>query len=233
MASRAPVSVLFVCHGNICRSTMAQSVMGHLVREAGEEGLWTVDSAATSTEELGNPPHPGTVAELARHGIPCVPHRARRMRADELDDWGQLHRVEGALQHVAGAPHEGRGTVEEERDVGAHRAGRPHHLGAGGVEAPKPRQGHERGRGVGRPAAEAGLGRDALVDDDAHVGHAVDRLREDEGRPCGQVVTGGAAHGRHAHHLQGARRLEGEGVDEVHRGHDGTDSVEPAGRALR
>ncbi len=95
MASRAPVSVLFVCHGNICRSTMAQSVMGHLVREAGEEGLWTVDSAATSTEELGNPPHPGTVAELARHGIPCVPHRARRMRADELDDWGLVVYMDG------------------------------------------------------------------------------------------------------------------------------------------
>ena len=89
MASRAPVSVLFVCHGNICRSTMAQSVMGHLVREAGEEGLWT------STEELGNPPHPGTVAELARHGIPCVPHRARRMRADELDDWGLVVYMDG------------------------------------------------------------------------------------------------------------------------------------------
>ena len=95
LASRAPVSVLFVCHGNICRSTMAQSIMGHLVRKAGEEGLWTIDSAATSTEEIGNPPHPGTVAELARHGIPCVPHRARRMRADELGDWDLVAYMDG------------------------------------------------------------------------------------------------------------------------------------------
>lgn len=87
MASHAPVSVLFVCHGNICRSTMAQSVMAHLADKAGESDLWVVDSAATSAEELGNPPHPGAKAELARHGIPCLSHRARKVRADEADAW--------------------------------------------------------------------------------------------------------------------------------------------------
>lgn len=66
---------------------MAQSVMAHLAAEAGESDLWVIDSAATSAEELGNPPHPGTKAELARHGIPCLPHRARKLRADEADAW--------------------------------------------------------------------------------------------------------------------------------------------------
>lgn len=79
--------LLFVCHGNICRSTMAQSVMAHLAQEAGAADSLTVDSAATSTEEIGNPPHPGTRRALERHGVPLLPHRARRVRADEYGDW--------------------------------------------------------------------------------------------------------------------------------------------------
>jgi protein-tyrosine phosphatase len=75
--------VIFVCHGNICRSTMAESYMNHIVREAGLEGEIQVESRATSREEIGNPPHPGTVRELKKHGIPMTPHRATRM--DEKD----------------------------------------------------------------------------------------------------------------------------------------------------
>ena len=56
------IKVLFICHGNICRSTMAQSVMTYLVKEAGVEDKFYIESAATSSEEIGNPPHPGTVA---------------------------------------------------------------------------------------------------------------------------------------------------------------------------
>ena len=56
------IKILFVCHGNICRSTMAQFVMEDLVRRAGREDEFIIDSAATSREELGNPPHHGTVA---------------------------------------------------------------------------------------------------------------------------------------------------------------------------
>ena len=51
--------ILFVCHGNICRSTMAESVFAELVRRAGREAEFVIDSAATSTEEIGNPPHHG------------------------------------------------------------------------------------------------------------------------------------------------------------------------------
>lgn len=79
--------VLFVCHGNICRSTMAQSVMRDLVDRAGVADDWVIDSAATSTEELGAGPHPGTRRKLAEEGVPLVPHRARQIRRDEYGDW--------------------------------------------------------------------------------------------------------------------------------------------------
>ena len=77
--------ILFVCHGNICRSTMAEYVMRHLVRGRGLEEAIVCDSAATSTEELGNPVHPGTQRVLARHGVPCGNHRARQMRLNDYD----------------------------------------------------------------------------------------------------------------------------------------------------
>ena len=79
------IRILFVCHGNICRSTMAQSVLRHMVDNEGISHRFEIDSAATSTEEIGNPPHYGTVEELRRHNIPVVPHRARQLtRADEM-----------------------------------------------------------------------------------------------------------------------------------------------------
>lgn len=87
--------VLFVCHGNICRSTMAESVMAHLVREAGRADEFRIDSAATSREEIGNPPHCGTVSRLTRAGIAVRPHRARQVRADEYDDWDYIVGMDG------------------------------------------------------------------------------------------------------------------------------------------
>lgn len=82
--------ILFVCHGNICRSTMAQFVMEELVRRAGREGEFLIDSAATSSEELGNPPHRGTVAKLRAEGIPVGRHRARRVRREEYGSWDHI-----------------------------------------------------------------------------------------------------------------------------------------------
>ena len=80
------IKILFICHGNICRSTCAQSVFTYYIEEAGLSDLFQVDSAATSREEIGNPPHYGTVRKLAEKGIPLVPHRARQMtRKDYLE----------------------------------------------------------------------------------------------------------------------------------------------------
>ena len=77
------IKVLFVCHGNICRSTMAESVFTYLVTQAGLASHFEINSAATSREEIGNPPHYGTVDKLRREHIPLIPHHARQMTAED------------------------------------------------------------------------------------------------------------------------------------------------------
>ena len=100
------IKILFICHGNICRSTMAESVMTHLINENNLQSTISVDSAATSTEEIGNPPHHGTVRKLKEVGIPVVPHRARQMKKQDyaeydyligMDDWNirNMNRIAG------------------------------------------------------------------------------------------------------------------------------------------
>lgn len=77
------IKVLFVCHGNICRSTMAEYVMRYLVSEAGLEQSIVADSAAATRDALGMGVHPKTRAVLKRHRIPCGNHRATPVtRAD-------------------------------------------------------------------------------------------------------------------------------------------------------
>ena len=88
--------ILFVCHGNICRSPMAEFVMKYLVKKAGLESHFFIESAATSTEEIGNDVYPPAKRKLAEHGISCKGKTARQMtRADYqrfdlligMDDW--------------------------------------------------------------------------------------------------------------------------------------------------
>ena len=77
------IKILFVCHGNICRSPMAEFVMKDLVKKAGLEGQFQIASAATSTEEIGNPVYPPARRKLAEHGISCAGKTARQLtRAD-------------------------------------------------------------------------------------------------------------------------------------------------------
>ena len=84
------IRILFVCHGNICRSPMAEFVMKKLVREAGRERGFVIASAATSTEELGNPVYPPARRMLARHGIDCAGKRAVQLRRADYDQYDLL-----------------------------------------------------------------------------------------------------------------------------------------------
>lgn len=84
------IKVLFICHGNICRSTLAQSVFAHKVKALGLESQFVIDSSATSTEEIGNPPHRGTVNKLREVGIPLVPHRAKQITLKDYENFDYI-----------------------------------------------------------------------------------------------------------------------------------------------
>lgn len=82
--------ILFVCHGNICRSPMAEFVMKYLVKEAGLEDQFEIASAATSTEEIGNPVYPPARRKLEEHGISCEDKRARVITRDDYHYYDQI-----------------------------------------------------------------------------------------------------------------------------------------------
>lgn len=82
--------ILFVCHGNICRSPMAAYVMKDLVEKAGLQDEFVIDSAATSREELGNPVYPPAKRKLAEHGISCEGHAARQMQSSDYEQYDLL-----------------------------------------------------------------------------------------------------------------------------------------------
>ena len=84
------IRVCFVCHGNICRSTMAESVMTYLVEKEGLADKFYINSAATSREEIGNGVHHGTVAKLKKEGIPVIPHRAVQMTLNDYEEYDYL-----------------------------------------------------------------------------------------------------------------------------------------------
>ena len=82
--------ILFVCHGNICRSPMAEYIMRDLVKKAGLEDEFQVASAATSREEIGNPVYPPARRKLAEHGISCDGHVARQLRNSDYEEYDLL-----------------------------------------------------------------------------------------------------------------------------------------------
>ena len=88
--------ILFVCHGNICRSPMAEFVMKSLVASAGLEREFDIASAATSSEELGNPVYPQARRKLAEHGIGCAGKTARRMTAADYGAYDLLIGMDSA-----------------------------------------------------------------------------------------------------------------------------------------
>jgi len=82
--------ILFVCHGNICRSPMAEFVMKDLVRKEKLEWRYEIASAATSSEELGNPVYPPARRKMAEHGISCAGKTARRLTPSDYEDYDLL-----------------------------------------------------------------------------------------------------------------------------------------------
>ena len=82
--------ILFVCHGNICRSPMAEFMMKDLVKKAGLESQFHIKSAATSTEEIGNPVYLPARRKLAEHGISCEGKTARQFTRADYDRFDLL-----------------------------------------------------------------------------------------------------------------------------------------------
>ena len=84
------IKILFLCHGNICRSPMAEFVMKDLVAKAGIADRFHIESAATSTEEIGNSVYPPARRKLAEHGIGCAGKTARQLRRSDYGQWDYL-----------------------------------------------------------------------------------------------------------------------------------------------
>ena len=84
------VKVSFICHGNICRSTMAEFYMKHIVNKAGLANSIYIESAATSREEIGNDTHYGTKQKLDEMGIPYAPRKARQATVNDYHEFDYL-----------------------------------------------------------------------------------------------------------------------------------------------
>ncbi|MBE6560320.1 MAG: low molecular weight phosphotyrosine protein phosphatase [Ruminococcaceae bacterium] len=94
------IKILFVCHGNICRSPMAEFIFRKMAADAGKSDRFVIASAATSTEEIfggiGNPVYPPARAELAKHGISCEGKRAVQLSRDDYDRYDLLIGMDSA-----------------------------------------------------------------------------------------------------------------------------------------
>ena len=83
--------ILFVCHGNICRSPMGEYILKDMVKKLGKEDLFEIDSAAVSREEIGNPVYPPARRELQKHGVFCGDHRARQVTMDDYRHFDRIY----------------------------------------------------------------------------------------------------------------------------------------------
>ena len=106
------VRILFICHGNICRSPMAEFVMKDLVKQAGLENQFHIESAATSTEEIGNPVYPPARRKLAEHGIDCTGKTARQLKNTDYGKFDLLIGMDRAnlrnMQRICGGDPDGK-----------------------------------------------------------------------------------------------------------------------------
>ena len=90
------IKILFVCHGNICRSPMAEYILKDMVKKCGMDSEFYIDSAATSTEEIGNGVHYGTRRKLAEVGIPCGGHKARQLTKQDYHEYDYIIGMDNA-----------------------------------------------------------------------------------------------------------------------------------------
>ena len=90
------VKVLFVCHGNICRSPMAEFVLKDMVKKAGASDRFQIESVAVSREELGNPVYPPARREMQRHGVACDGHRARQITQADVDRYDHIYYMDSS-----------------------------------------------------------------------------------------------------------------------------------------
>ena len=120
------IKVLFICHGNICRSPMAEFVMKDMVRREGLAERFFIASAATSTEEIGNPVHRGTRDKLGREGIPMTDRAAVQLKREDYENYDYLIGMDGwnirNMLRILGGDPEGKvykllAFAGEERDV--------------------------------------------------------------------------------------------------------------------
>ena len=104
--------ILMVCWGNICRSPMAEFIMKDLVEKNGLADRFYIESAAHSSEEIGNPVYPPAKAELAKHGISCEGKRARQMRREDYGKFDHIIGMEkinlGYMNRILGGDPEGK-----------------------------------------------------------------------------------------------------------------------------
>ena len=105
-------NILFVCHGNICRSPMGEFVMKDLVKKAGMEDVFSIASAATSTEEIGNPVYPPARRKRSEHGLSCAGKTARQLRRADYEHYDYLVGMDSAnfrnMQRICGGDPEGK-----------------------------------------------------------------------------------------------------------------------------
>ena len=106
------VRILFICHGNICRSPMAEFIMKDLAEKAGVSDQFHIESAATSTEELGNPVYPPARRKLSEHGIDCAGKTARRLTSSDYGRYDLLIGMDRAnlrnMQRICGGDSDGK-----------------------------------------------------------------------------------------------------------------------------
>lgn len=116
------IKILFICHGNICRSTMAQFVFQDMVNKKGLNQHFHINSAATSREEIGSGPHYGTIQKMREEEIPTLPHLAVQMTRRDYQEYDYLigmdqWNIRNMLRIAGGDPE---GKIRKLLDFGEH-----------------------------------------------------------------------------------------------------------------